>query len=60
MRFICVLIIEALHGKDGHVLAAASVQGAREFPPTFFYPIRLVNSLLDIIFIIDATTAVYT
>jgi hypothetical protein len=50
MRFICVLlIIEALHGKDGHV-------GKAPEPPHF----RLVNSLLDIIFIIDAATAIYT
>ena len=52
-----VLIVEPLHGKDRHVVAATSVQRAGEFFPTLFHTIRQVNPLLNVIFIIKATTA---
>ena len=56
---MCILIVEALHGKDGHVVAAAGVQRAGELPSTIFHLIRPLDSFLDVIFIVDAATADY-
>jgi hypothetical protein len=52
-----VLFVEALHGKDRHVVSATGVQSGRELLPHLFHAVRQFNSLLDVIFIVHATAA---
>jgi hypothetical protein len=54
---VYVLIEESLHGKDGHVVAAARMQRAGEFLSTLFHIIRPVKPFLNVIMVIEATTA---
>jgi hypothetical protein len=50
-----VLVIEALHGHDGHVLLAAVVQGAGELAAALSHLLHSLDNLVDKFLLVETT-----